>query len=280
MLTIMAQAFLNIMGKVRRNFFPVICMIMLANAADAQKYSLGVRAGGTVNWASFRDKDQKDTFSIMPSSGFTISALVGFPLKNNYSVIIEGGFSQKSRTLRDDEASLENHSTYKFVDGALLLRKAYKFELGKDIPAEWFFNIGPEVGYWLSGKGHFTAGGPKYPYQIEFDNTPDGDMHYLYYNNANRVFFGLVLGVGMKAPLRNSTAISAELRFISGHTNLGANKYDYHPREWYAALLNHNDTMRMNLKVISLSVAYTYDFDKVESRKGKSTLKKKLKKGR
>jgi hypothetical protein len=36
----------------------------------------------------------------------------------------------------------------------------------------------------------------------------------------------------------------------------------------------------MNLKVVSLSVAYTYDFDKVESRKGKSTLKKKLKRGR
>ncbi|MEX2230761.1 MAG: hypothetical protein WD824_01270, partial [Cyclobacteriaceae bacterium] len=65
-----------------------------------------------------------------------------------------------------------------------------------------------------------------------------------------------------------------------GHTNLGNNKYQYPPREWYSSLLNYNDTMRVNLKVISLSVAYTYDFDKVESRKGKSTLKKKLKKGR
>jgi hypothetical protein len=84
----------------------------------------------------------------------------------------------------------------------------------------------------------------------------------------------------MKAPLRNNTAVSVDLRFISRHTNLGSNKYQYPVREWYASLLNYNDTMRMNMKVVSLSVAYTYDFDKKESRKGKSTLKKKLKKSK
>lgn len=253
-------------------------MILPANIALAQKYSIGFRAGGTANWASFRDKDQKDTFSIKPSTGFTIGALVGFPLKNNYSVIIEGGFSQKGRILKDE--LLENHSTYKFIDGSMLLRKAYKFQLGKDVPAEWFVNLGPEVGYWMSGKGYFTTGGPKYPYVIEFDKAPDGDMSRLYYNSANRMFFGLLLGVGMKAPLKNNTAISTELRFVSGHTNLGHNKYEYPTREWYASLLNYIDTLRMNMKVVSLSVAYTYDFDKKEARKGKSTLKKKLKKGR
>lgn len=254
---------------------PIICIIFLAHVSYAQKFSVGFRAGGSFNWASFRDKDQKDTFSVKASPGFTIGTLVGFPLKNNYSVIIEGGFSQKGRVLK--EGLLENHATYRFVDGSLLLRKAYKFQLGDNIPAEWFVNIGPEVGYWLSGKGYFTAGGAQYPYQVEFDNVPDGDMNFLYYNSANRLFFALILGVGFKAPLKNNTAITTELRFISGHTNLGNNKYEYPPREWYSSLLNYNDTLRMNLKVISLSVAYTFDFDRVESRKGKSTIKKKLK---
>lgn len=272
------QGFLVFQRGVGRNFLLVISVVIAANVVNAQKYSVGVRGAGTVNWASFRDKFQKDTFSVKPTMGFAFGALIGFPLKNNYSVIIEGGFAQKGRRL--DDPLLENHSTYRFIDGTLLLRKAYHFQLGPDIPSEWFFNIGPEVGYWMSGKGYFTAGGPKYPYRIEFDRAPDGDLGYLYYNSANRVFFGLVLGVGMKAPLKNNTAISTELRFISGHTNLGQNKYEYHTREWYAALLNYVDTLKMNLKVISLSVAYTYDFDKQESRKGKSTLKKRLKKGR
>ena len=274
------RAFLHLFGSTGRNFLLLICTIVFANAAHAQKYSVGFRAGGTVNWAAFRDKDQKDTFSVKPTTGFTIGALLGFPLKNHYSVIIEGGFSQKSRRL--DDPLLRNRSTYRFVDGTLLLRKAYEFQLGPDIPSEWFVNIGPEVGYWMSGNGYFTsgAGGLKYPYQIEFDKVPDGDLNYLYYNSANRIFFGLVLGVGMKAPLKNNTAITTELRFTSGHTNLGNNKYEYPTREWYSSLLNYVDTLRLNLKVISLSVAYTYDFDKQESRKGKSTLKKKLKRGR
>ena len=277
--TVRARAILLSFVCVRRNFFLTICMFLVVNMVSAQKYSLGLRAGGTLNWASFRDKQQKDTFSVKPSTGFNVGALIGFPLKNNYSVIIEGGFSQKSRTIKDFTL-LENHATYRFVDGSLLLRKAYKFNLGENVPADWFFNIGPEVGYWLSGKGYFTAGGPRYPYQIEFDKAPDGDMNYLYYNSANRVFFALVIGVGMKAPLRNNTSITTELRFVSGHTNLGSNKYDYPTREWYASLLNYEDTLRMNMKIISLSVAYTYDFDKVEARKGKSTLKKTLKKGK
>ncbi len=272
------QPFLPLSGSITRNFLLIICIIFVANVANAQKYSFGVRAGGTVNWASFRDKYQKDTFSVRPSTGFTIGGLVGFPLKNNYSVIIEGGFSQKSRTLKDP--LLTNRSTYRFIDGTLLLRKAYKFELGPNIPSEWFVNIGPEVGYWLSGRGYLTAGGPKYRYQVEFEKTPDGDLNYLYYNSANRLFFGLAMGVGFKAPLKNKTYLTTELRFISGHTDLGANKYEYPPREWYSSLLNYVDTMKMNLKVLSLSVAYTYDFDKVESQKGKSTLQKKLKKGR
>jgi hypothetical protein len=259
-----------------------ICIIFLTNIGHAQKYTIGLRAGGTLNWASFRDKDQKDTFSIKPSTGILFGALVGFPLKNKYSVIIEGGFSQKSRTLKENVMSLQNTSTYRFVDGSLLLRKAYHLNFGKDVPGEWFFSIGPEVSYWLSGKGNFSSGngGAKYPYRIEFDKVPDGDLRYLYYNDANRLFFALVLGAGIKAPLKNKTSISAEIRFVSGHTNLGANHYTYHPREWYSSLLNYEDTLRMNMKLVSLSVAYTYDFDKVESRKGKSTLKKKLKKGR
>jgi hypothetical protein len=271
----MKPAFLPLSGSRRRNFLLIISIIFFAYNASAQKFSVGFRAGATMNWAAFSDKDQKDTFSVKPSTGFTIGALVGFPLKNNYSVIIEGGFSQKSRTIVEaGEDLLKNHSTYKFVDGSLLLRKSYKFQFGKDIPAEWFVNIGPEVSYWLSGKGYFSVNGPKYPYRIEFDRVPDGDLKYLYYKDANHLFFALVLGAGLKAPLKKNTSITIELRFVSGHTNLGNNHYQYPPREWYASLLNYNDTLKMNLKLISLSVAYTYDFDRIESRKGKSTLKK------
>ncbi|HEU5146363.1 MAG TPA: hypothetical protein VFT90_06605, partial [Chryseosolibacter sp.] len=62
-------------------------MFLVVNMVSAQKYSIGLRAGGGLNWASFQDRYQKDTFAIKPSLGFNASALIGFPLKNNYSVI-------------------------------------------------------------------------------------------------------------------------------------------------------------------------------------------------
>ena len=96
-------------------------MFLVVNFAAAQKYSMGVGVAGTFNWASFRDKDQKDTFDVKPSTGCAIAGLIGFPLKNNYSVIIEGGFSQKGRVLRE-KGIINNHGTYRFVDGAMLYR--------------------------------------------------------------------------------------------------------------------------------------------------------------
>ena len=233
--------------------------------------------GGSVNWAAFGDKAQKDTFSVRPSPGFTAGALIIFPLKKNYNVLIEGAFSQKSRVLKD--RLLTNSSTYHFIDATLLLRKSYKFRISKDVPADWFINLGPEIGYWLNGKGDISAEGPGYPYIIEFNKPPEFRNDVLYYNSANRWLFGLAMGIGMKAPLGRNQSISTELRFISGHTHLGKTPYEYPVHEWYG-VLNYVDTLKMNLKVVTISVAYTFDLDVLEARKGKSTLDRKVKQRR
>jgi hypothetical protein len=193
----------------------------------------------------------------------------------------EGAFSRKGRAIKFNDKQWENRSVYHFAEATMLLRKTYKFNLEKNIPSEWFFNVGPEISYWINGKGAISASGPGYPYKVVF-NKIDYNSGYdkMYLNNVNRWLFGLSLGAGFTAPLQRNQKISVELRFTSGHTFLGKRNSSTHINGYLTGDGNFQDTLKTNLKVISILVAYTFDFDVQQSRKGKSTLDKTIKKNR
>jgi hypothetical protein len=245
-------------------------------AGEGQKFSLGVRMGGSVNWASFAEKEQKDTFSVLPAPGFTMGGLINFPLKHDFSVQMEFAYSKKTRIIKDIY-DLTNRSTYQLLDAGMHLRKSYHFNLAPNVPSEWFFLIGPEVSYWINGKGNLRAEGSGYDYKIMFDGVPDNTVTHLYYNDANRWLFSLVAGVGFRAPLARNQSITTDVRFISGHTNLGKKDYEYSPALWYG-ILGYVDTLHVNMKSVVISVSYSWAFNSIEQKMGKST--KKIKKKR
>jgi hypothetical protein len=247
-------------------------------AGEGQKFSLGAKVGGSINWVSFSEKEQKDTFSVLPAPGYTVGGFINFPLKHDYFVQMELAYSKKGRIFKDI-ISLTNSSSYRFVDATMLLRKSFHFNLAPNVPSEWFFSIGPEVSYWISGKGNIRAEGPGFPYKIMFDGTPDGGTKHLWYNDANRWLFSLVVGTGFRAPIGPNQSITTELRFVSGHTNLGQKYYERTPNLWYG-VLGYVDTLHVNLKTIVISVSYSWDFNMLQSKMGKSTLKSKGKKKR
>lgn len=264
------------MRNTARFFFIVSFLFLVALFSSiitsAQNFSLGVKAGGSINWAAFGDKDQKDTFGTKPILGYSAGFQIGFPLKNDYELMLEGGFSKEGRRITFNNGSAENRSVFYFADATMLLRKNFKFQLRKNVPAQWFLTIGPEVSYWMKSSGRIIVAKPGFEYNVVFNKPPDGSLTNMYYNDVNRWLFGLVLGAGFKAPLKRKQHIAAELRFISGHTYLGTRNSST------IAILGFDDTMLTNLKSVNLIVTYYFDFSVKESRKGKSTLKKKLKK--
>jgi hypothetical protein len=261
-------------AKVFFTFFILYPAVLFSTVASAQNFSLGVKAGGSLNWAAFGDKGQKDTFDTKMIFGYSAGFQIGFPLKNNYELLTEGGFSREGRRITFNEGKWENRSIFYFADATMLLRKNFPFQLRKNVPAQWFVTLGPEVSYWVKSKGRIIIEEPGFEYNVVFNKPPDGNLKNMYYNDVNRWLFGLVLGVGVKAPLKRKQHIAAELRFISGHTYLGTRNSST------IAILTFDDTMLTNLKSINLVVTYYFDFSVQESRKGKSTLKKKLKKNR
>jgi hypothetical protein len=249
---------------------------------QAQKYSLGFRAGASVTWPGFGDKEAKDKFSRGFKPGYHAGIFLSFPLKNRYDLIIEGGASQRGRVIKFNDNQWHNNLTQYMADMGLQLRRSFTFQLAKNTPSEVFVGICPEVNYWISSKGFLKVGdGPKYKYDVLFeDEEPSGEGYTLRMREINRWLFSLGLSFGVKMPLHQRQHLTTEFRFMSGHTFLGKST-STGPEAGPGNIIwgdgNMQDTMKTNLKTFSVSLAYTFDFDVIEGRKGKSNIRKRLK---
>ncbi|HTJ52934.1 MAG TPA: porin family protein [Cyclobacteriaceae bacterium] len=263
--------------------FALSCLIgMIVNeGCFSQQFSVGVKAGALLNWAHFGEKDDRSKFGSKPIPGYAGGFVISFPLKNKFSFLVEGGYSKKGRIVTHPENSTTdwlNTATYNMLDGSMALRKSYTFKFRKNIPAQWFFNIGPEINYVLNGKGNIKVGGPGYNYTILYRNDSIQDYHYMNYINANRWLFALDIGIGCKFPLHKNQSFTIELRFISGHTYLGKKGTGISATNQghsFINILGYEDTLQTNLKSLNFSLTYVFDSDRQKRRMGKSTISQK-----
>ena len=248
----------------------ILCIVIFGCSIAptfGQKFSMGVKGGVLWNKPIFGDKGDKSLYEHKIRFGYQLGGFISFPLKGKYDCVIEGGFAQRGRTFLFGNGSYQNKATYNFVEMALLLRREFKFNIGKNIPADWYFNVGPNISYWLSGKGtigSITNDGTKY--KVVFNEPADlGDFKTIYLNDINRWLFGVNVGVGMHAPITKTQRVSIEARFMWGHTYYGAkNSASY---SW----VSFEDNLKANEKFLSLTAAYTFDFDLQKAKAGHST---------
>jgi len=253
----------------------LICVFMAFTNQNlsAQNFSLGLKAGPNIAIGRFKDSDLRKQFNAEPVFGFTAGGIILFPLKNRYSFLSEVAYASSGKKLKFNSDEWINTARFNFIDFSMALRKSFPFQLRPDVRSNIFVNIGPKISYWLNAKGNIGAGGDPTDYDIVFEQTPDGNLFVNYYNNINRWLFGVDIGVGGDAPITSKQNVHVEARFSLGQTNLG--KADSSST---LEILGFEDDLRMNLKTFTLSATYTFDFDLRESKMGKSTKDKVVKK--
>jgi hypothetical protein len=203
--------------------------------------------------------------------GYYAAGIISFPLKKDFSAVIEGGFSRKGRKVVIDEGFGTNNSNSYFFDGVLLLRKAFKFYISEDVPADWFVNIGPHISYWISGSGKYYNQSYDFVFADSI-NTNDNGFTSMYLVDANRWLFGLDIGVGFDAPLKKTSRVLAELRFTWGHTFYGGGEESV----WLSNAANFQDDLRANERILTFTVCYMWDVDLQARKKGRSTKDKEV----
>jgi hypothetical protein len=244
-------------------------------SAGAQEFSLGLKAGPLLSRSVIADKSDRKDFSQRNKLGYMGAALIIFPLKNNYSFETEVGFSQRGRKILSNEDTWTNSATYYFVDASMMLRRSFPLKIRENLPTRWFVNLGPNISYWLGGRGKIGVNQFQ-SYDVVFGPMPDQpsgpepDFDKMYLTDVNRWLFGVNIGVGFIAPLHRSQKVLTELRFTSGHTFYGRTT----SASWRT--LGFADNLRSNEKFLSLTVAYIFDFNLKEGRKGKSTKDKEV----
>jgi hypothetical protein len=270
----------------------------------SQKYTLGLRVGAGLTKGHF-PKNLPDTVLNSHSNrtkfSYTIVGQLSFPLQNDYSCLIEIGYMRGGRKVDYNKGEWQNDFTYNFITSSLALRKAFQVRLKEGLYADWFVNVGPSISYLVSGKGVLkTDNGGRYPFTMIFHNLSDsawydnvhdyngiGEYHF---NKANRFFFGLDLGLGGYAPITNKQRVYVEFRYTLGGTFikkrdtkanlggvLGGSTDPANPDPNQGVYGQFSDPLTTNMRTFMISAAYTFNFDKKDAKKGKSTLDKKRK---
>jgi len=250
-----------------------LLLILSGPTAFSQKFVWGVKAGSTWSMNSFIDQDDKDEFSSKSKAGFFGSGLINLPLKKNYSIQTEIGFSQRGRKVYFNHDTSAHIAIYNYLDASIIARKSFPVQWGEHIPGNWFINAGPRISHWLNGRGRVSGGEP-FDYDVVFgplSEVPLIKPDEMYLKETNRWLVGFDIGLGIDAPIRKNQDVVIELRYSYGFIQYG-NK-----NSAYTSQPGFRDSLKATEQIISLSIGYTIEHDIKEPRKGKSTKEKRKK---
>jgi hypothetical protein len=190
-------------------------------------------------------------------------------------------YSTKGKNLdgKTDEL-LKFKSRYNYIDVPIVYTVEFLHKVGKTKQYKFFFGIGPNVSYWLGGKGSLENTQlsevliDRIDYKIVYDRA-DNDYtdNQMNINGANRLQLGLNLATGFVFEPLGYQKIMLTIRYEAGHSFLSpAEKGTFRQTNEY------KDDLRTRIQGFRLSFSYLIDLKTEDAKKGKSTInKKKLK---
>ncbi len=257
-----------------------LCLILFGTISinsSAQIVRMGVKAGASLNWVKPDDKTFLDTVKISPMPGFDLGGAISFKVKDRYFLHTEYVYSQKGKIFNGKiDTDFYDKVTYHYAELPVLFTMHFKGHLGKYREFKWYLGVGPNVSYFIGGKGVVNSGElienrmDNLNYTIAFG--PRENTYYpekVYYPNANRFQFGLNFGAGLMFEPGGNNKVMIDFRYEVDQTRLGKSLADYQLPSIY------DDNLRSRNRALKVSLIYMTEFslDKKSRNKGKSTLK-------
>lgn len=255
---------------IQKKIFFLIVIFVFTLELKAQQFSFGLAGGVHTYKVAFHNDEEKSLFDSKSKLGYKAGAFIEFPLENNFSWSTEAYYSKKGRKVTYYNGAATNNASYNFYEISVLLRKGYDLSVSENLRGEVFFNLGPNINYWINGKGQLDAN-VDLDYEVKFQEA-DNNIEVNSISGANRWLFGLEAGVGVETRIYDTQFFEVELRYTYGQTYLGDKDSSSIP------ILAFEDSLRSNYRVFSIILRYGVDIDLKNARKGKSTNKTKSKK--
>ena len=237
---------------------------------------IGPTVGPNFSWTSFDDKDQKDVYDVSPVAGFHAGVMVAFRVQKRFFLNTSIIYSTKGKVLKSEiDPMFRNQATYNYLEMPILYTAEFKGTFGSGKEYKWYFGAGPNVSYWLGGKGRMTSSDlnelviDELAYKVVFYKDPEtiaeNEMTVV---DPNRMQLGLNIGAGFVFEPLGYQKFMLLFRYELGHSFLSrTTDGDFEP-------VIYQDDMRVRNHGLRISFAYLIDTKISERKKGKSTIKR------
>jgi len=234
---------------------------------------VGPTGGIQYSWVSYENKDYKSGYKTKPVLGFNAGAAVSFRVRKRFFLTSSILYSTKGKLVEGrSDALLRHQVTYKYIEIPILYSVDFKARLSSNAHFKYFLGIGPNISYWLGGKGvlynsDFAENNvPKTAFKIRFNKDAAlGEQDEMVVQKANRVQLGLNLAAGLTfEPMPNQKFMLIG-RFEFGHSFFSTDYNGVFKNTFYA------DELRSRNLGARLSLFYLIDTKTEERKKGKTT---------
>lgn len=243
---------------------------------------VGPIAGPQVSWVSFDDKNNRNLYRQSPTIGYHAGFGLSFRVHKTFYLHTALLYSQKGKRFdgKSDEL-LKFTGRYRYIEMPMAYTVEIRRNVGKTKQYKFYFGLGPNVSYWLGGKGTLENTQlseilvNKIDYKIVYDKGAPGDFadNEMNVNDPNRLQLGLNFQGGLVLEPLGYQKILMSVRYELGHSF-----FSQTGRGEFNLTNEYTDDMHVWMQGFRLSFSYLIDLKTEESKKGKSTInKKKLK---
>lgn len=248
---------------------------LLSGSASAQVL-IGPTAGPNFSWTSFDDKDLKDIYNVRPVAGFHAGVMVQFRVQKRFFLNSSLIYSTKGKIVRSEiDPLFRNQVTYKYLEMPILYTAEFKGSFGGNREYKWYFGAGPNVSYWLGGKGRIMSSDlnelsiDELPYDIVFGKEPeDIGPEEMTVMDPNRMQLGLNIAAGFVFEPMGYQKFMLLFRYELGHSFLSRTT------DGVFVPVIYQEPMRVRNHGLRISLSYVLDTKISERKKGKSTIKR------
>lgn len=256
-------------------FSSIAFLLILLSSSAISQILVGPVAGANYSWTSFSDKDLKDTYRMSPVFGYHVGGHLAFKVRNRFFLHTSFLYASKGRLLEGKlDADLKNSVRYNYIDIPMSYTVDFRGKIGRSKEFKYFLGIGPNISYWLGGKGKLYNSDfaenhrDELSYKIVFKENPESqDADEMNVEEPNRLQLGLNLIAGMVLEPVSGQRILFSIRYELGHSYLAKTNGIFQDTYYQDPLQSRNQGFRVSL-------AYLIDLKVEERKKGKSSIDK------
>jgi hypothetical protein len=254
----------------------IFCLIFLSQLSSAQ-ILVGPTAGGQYSWISFDDKDNKALYKVKPRPGYHAGLALSFQVRKRFFLHTSFLYSTKGKIIEGKEDKLlRNRVRYSYIDIPVLYTVDFKAKLGKLKEFKYYVGIGPNISYWLGGKGKIASSDLheslvfEKSYKIAFNETlEETGSKEMTIEDPNRIQLGLNLGAGLIFEPFGFQKFMFTVRYELGHSFFSRTSGGVFNDTYY------QDVLRSRNQGLRMSLAYLVDLRVEDRKKGRSTIRRK-----